>query len=350
MAIRRQYTEVFVGLFLFFGLVVMGILVLQYGRIQNKLKDHYTLQLDLPDASGIRKGVPVRLAGTDVGFVSEEPALKGDYSGLRLELKIFAERKIPRQSKFTIGINGLMGDTFVRIVLPEKHNGEYFKDGELIVGNPGSDLNEIQTNAETLLKEVNKAIGEIHSTVASLDSLFDKIETGVMDEENISNIKLTLTELKESSQNINEATQKLDPILSNTSQIIQDAQKATGKVDEVLTSTQATMEKITAAMESVQTTTANADPVLAELRSVLKQTNRTINKIENGNGLAAALVNDSELRRDVESLVDKLDRNGVLFYPREKKTKPVKPATVKIAPETKEKKKPFQWLKLKNKR
>ncbi len=324
----------------------MGILVLQFGRLENKLTDQYTLKLDIPDASGIRKGVPVRLGGTDVGFVATEPALKDDYSGLRLELNIYAERKIPRGSEFTVGTTGLMGDTYIRINLPEKHSGEYFHPDELIAGSTGSDLNELQNNAESLLKEVSKAIGEVHKTVKTLDGLFLRIETGVLDDENLSNIKLILTELRESSININQATQKLDPLVSNTGKIIQDMQGAAGKVDGVLTSTEEAMQEITTAMRSVQTTITTADPVLDELRVVLQQANNTLNKIENGNGLASALINDSELRRDVESLVDKLDRNGVLFYPREKKSKPTKPPVATVE----KKKSPFQWLKPKKER
>ena len=346
MAIRRQHTEVFVGLFLFFGLIIMGALVLQYGRIQEKFKDHYSLQMDLPDASGIRKGVPVRLAGSDVGYVANEPVLKTDFSGLRLNLKIYTERKIPRQSTFTVGTNGLMGDTFIRIVLPEKHDGQYFKPNDLIIGNPRSDLNDMQHNAESMLKEVSFAISEIHKTVKGLDSLFGRIESDVMADENLANLKSMLAELRESSQNINQATKKLDPILANTNSIIQDAKKSAGKIDGLLSDTQMAMKEVTVAMKDIQTTTAAADPILAELRSVLQQADRTIGKIENGNGLAAALVNDSGLRRDVESLVGKLDRNGVLFYPREKKPKPAKLAPANTEP----KKKPFQWLKPKNKR
>ncbi len=347
MAIRKQYTEVFVGLFLFFGLAVMGILVLQFGRIQDKLTDHYTLKLDLPDASGIRKGVPVRLGGTDIGSVATTPVLKSDFSGLRLELKIFAERKVPRGSQFAVGTSGLMGDTFIRINLPEKHDGEYYKPGELITGRTGSDLNDIQNNAESLLKEVSKSIGEVRKTVEKLDTLFQRVETGVLDDENLSNIKLILTELRESSININQATQKLDPIVSNTDKIIREAQGATGKVNGVLTSTEDAMKEVIVTMQSIQTTITATDPVLVELREVLQQANRTINKIENGDGLAAVLVNDSELRRDVESLIDKLDRNGVLFYPREKQNKATKPP---VADTPQKKRKPFQWLKPKKDR
>jgi len=328
----------------------MGILILQFGRVQNKLKNHYTLQLDLPDASGIREGVPVRLGGKDIGYVTKDPVLKSDFSGLRMELKIFSATRIPRQSTFTVGTSGFMGDSYVKVSLPEKRGGSFFQPGELIVGAQAGGLDDIQGSAEHILQEVSKAIGDVQDTVSNLDSLFNKIEKGVLDDENVSNVKLILSELKESSQNINQMTQKLDPIVSNADDTLKEAKDAASQVDGTLSVTREAMEEITAAMKSIQTTMDTADPSLEDLRDVLRKTNHTLDQIEHGNGLAAALINDSELRRDLESLIDKLNRNGVLFYPREKNRKPVKSSPEK--PEQKEgqteKRGPFQWLKLKH--
>ena len=43
-----------------------------------------------------------------------------------------------------------------------------------------------------------------------------------------------------------------------------------------------------------------------------------MSRLQKGDGLAAALLNDSDLKRDLESALDKLDRFGFLFYPRER--------------------------------
>ena len=369
-AIRRQYTEVFVGLFVFFGLAIMGVLILQFGRFQDKLRNHYPLKVEFPDASGIRKGVPVRLGGADIGYVENEPVLKDDFSGLLLDLKIYNDRKIPRDSKFTVGTNGLMGDTYVKVVLPEKHTGKYYDSGELIKGTTGGGLDVLQGSAEDLLQKVNGAIEDVQKTVSSLDTVFHKIENGVLDDENIKNIRVMLAELKESSENINNVSKKLDPLVVDAGETIKEAKSAVSKMDGTFASAKKTFDEATEAVQSIKSTVAkaepaleNLDPTLSELRAVLKNANRAIGKIENGEGVAAALISDSGLREDLESFVDKLDRHGVLFYPRDKKEKgkifrarpteavaqdrPAlpRPGTNTEAAATK-RNKPFQWLKV----
>ncbi len=102
MAKRKQRTELLVGLFVFFGLLVMGFLILQFGNITERIRDHYSLTIAVEDATGIRPGVPVRLGGADVGFVGETPKLKPDFSGLLIDLRIFKDMKIPLGSSFSV--------------------------------------------------------------------------------------------------------------------------------------------------------------------------------------------------------------------------------------------------------
>ncbi|MEM6916050.1 MAG: hypothetical protein AAF491_05735, partial [Verrucomicrobiota bacterium] len=61
------------------------------------------------------------------------------------------------------------------------------------------------------------------------------------------------------------------------------------------------------------------DETLADLRDTLESINGLMDRMEGGEGLADALLNDEELRRDLSNFVDKLERNGILFYPRERR-------------------------------
>ncbi len=325
----------FVGLFVFFGLAIMGVLILQFGQFENKLEEHYPLIVDFPDATGIRKGVPVRLGGADLGFVAEDPILKDDYSGLRLVLHIKSHRKIPKGSRFSIATAGLMGDTFVKISLPEEIPNEVYAANAELEGGSGSGLEALQGSAEDLIDRIAGTMSEISTTVESLDRLFKKIEQGVLADENVENIKLMLAELKESSANIKATTKKLEPVVDDAGDAMKSAKGAMAKMDETFASAKGTFasanetfEKANSALETIETTVAkagpamdNLDPTLEELRSVLVNANRTISKIESGDGVAAALISDSGLKEDLESFVEKLDKNGVLFYPREKKRK-----------------------------
>ncbi len=51
----KKQTELFVGLFIFAGLALLGGLVLQFGKFSDRLRGHYGLTIVFDDASGVIK-------------------------------------------------------------------------------------------------------------------------------------------------------------------------------------------------------------------------------------------------------------------------------------------------------
>ena len=68
---RDKKTELLVGMFLTLGLVMLGLLILQFGSIRELFKSSYAISVALPDGSGIREGSPVMLGGSRIGKVSK---------------------------------------------------------------------------------------------------------------------------------------------------------------------------------------------------------------------------------------------------------------------------------------
>ena len=77
------------------------------------------------------------------------------------------------------------------------------------------------------------------------------------------------------------------------------------------------MSEFSETLSVIKPTVVELDQSISELRDTLMSANRLIQSFESGGGLASALLRDPALKNDVLSLVDKLERNGVLFYPRE---------------------------------
>lgn len=312
MAIRKQRTELYVGLFVFFGLAIMGALIFQFGRFNDRVRGHYNMTLEFPDAGSLRPGVPIKLGGRKVGFVSGGPDMKEDFSGLTLELAIYNGARIPSGSKFQVGTSGLMGDTYVEVKMPETFDGTFYEEGAYIDGTAGTGISDLQEDADVLLAKIQEA-------VESLNRVLLKIEEGVLDDENVANIKTTLAELKQSSENINATTRKLDPLLA-------DVRSTVGEAKDAMTKAGNTFDTATEAIDDIKGTVAKAepaleklDPTIEELKATLENANRAITKIQEGEGTAAALIADSSLRNDLISFADKLEKYGILGYPKEKK-------------------------------
>lgn len=319
MSIRKDKTELMVGLFVFFGLAIMGALIVQFGRFSDRLRDKYEIQVVFPDASGIRPGSPVNLAGQKIGFVDKEPKLNADFTGVTVFLSVYSGNFIPVGSDFSIGTSGLMGDTFIKVDMPEDPKPVYLKDGAEVAGGESTGLEALQDDAGVVLGEINVAVKDIQAAVKSLNRVFEKIENGMLSDENLENLKTSFAELRETTETLNTSTKKIDPLMVEAKATVVEAKTAMTKAGETFDKAKEVIGKAEPALEELT-------PTIAELKSTLKNANAAITKMTEGGGVTAALISDSGLRSDLESFLDKLERHGILGYPKEKKSSSSKPS------------------------
>ena len=300
-----------VGLFVFFGLAIMGALIVQFGRFSDRLREKYEIEVVFPDASGIRPGAPVNLAGQKIGFVTTEPELNEDFTGVTVALSIYGDKRIPRGSEFGIGTSGLMGDTFIKVEMPEDPKPVYLDPGTKVVGGASGGLDSLQDDAGVLLAEINVAVKDIQKAVQSLNRVFDKVETNMLSDENLENLKGSFADLRETTENLKESSEKIDPILTEAETTVAEAKTAMTKAGETFDKAKEVIGKAEPAMEELE-------PTIAELKDTLENANDAITRIKEGGGVAAALISDTGLRNDLESFVEKLERYGILGYPKDK--------------------------------
>jgi phospholipid/cholesterol/gamma-HCH transport system substrate-binding protein len=318
MSERRQPVEVYVGLFVILGIILLGWLLSHFGGVASGPRGGYPLFVEVNDATGVRSGVPVSLGGVDIGYVAGEPQLQEDYTGLRIELSIFEGRRIPIGSAVTVGTNGLMGDSFIRVIPPTEYDGRFYQEGERIEAKRTGSINDLAGTAGQTLLRTSEVLEEISLTIKDLNEMFKGLEENFLGSENADHLNAMLSSLRVSSERIEIATENLDPLLRTTEEAMVGVKNAAKNVNSAFNEVQVGVEGFTETLEMVNPVVTELDGTLDDLRATLDSANRLMDKLNHGDGLAAALVNDSELRNDLTSFADKLNRNGVLLYPREK--------------------------------
>lgn len=313
----KHRTEVYVGLFVILGVALLGWLILHFGKFHGSPSGGYSITVEVRDATGIRAGVPVRLGGVDIGSVSSDPELSSDSTSLLVELAIFPDRRIPVGSAVKVGTSGLMGDSFVRIIPPEKPSGEFFPEGHRILAESGDSINDLAGSAGETLEEVSEAAGEIRGAADQFETLFTKLENGFMTDENMKNVSVILAELKASSGYLHTAAKNLNPLLEETGGTLSEVSEAANAAKATLARVDAGVTEFNATLATITPVASHFDQAIKDLSMTLISANKLINELENGDGLAPFLLKDTELKRDLESFLDKLDRNGLLLYPRE---------------------------------
>jgi phospholipid/cholesterol/gamma-HCH transport system substrate-binding protein len=301
MPVSRQRPEIFVGAFLLVGLVLVAWLIVQWGKLTPGKREGYPIIVEMRDATGVLPGVPVRLGGVDVGRVAESPSWNAGFTLLEVLIQIDKSVKIPLGSVVTVATNGLMGDRFVSIEPPLVESPGFLEAGARLAAEPVSSIEDLAESAEDTLARVGPTLEELQVTLEAFSELCDRIDQALLTPENVENLAVSLKEFRATMTHAHEAAEVAKPLLVET----QGAVDQFGK--SVLTATE-TFESL--------------DPVVTELEATLKSAQGLLEAIQHGDGAASALIYDPKLRTDLEIFIDKLSRNGVLLYPRDRSEKP----------------------------
>jgi phospholipid/cholesterol/gamma-HCH transport system substrate-binding protein len=101
------------------AIVVIAVICIMVLFKPTKLWGHrLELRVYFQNAQGIRAGAPVRLAGVDVGSVTNvrpRPDVKGSPAEIVMELNTPYELKVPKDSYVTLQTAGVLGETFAEI-------------------------------------------------------------------------------------------------------------------------------------------------------------------------------------------------------------------------------------------
>lgn len=313
----KHLPEVYVGAFVAAGMALLVWMIFEFGNFSRSSGGSYRIEVEVKDATGIRTGVPVRLGGLGIGRVASDPVFNEGFTSLTIELEIFAGQRIPSGSLFKIGTSGLMGDNFIRVIPPETPSTDFLTEGQRVIASPGGSLDELTGDATDALEGVTSAAAEVRTAADRLETLFKLLDERIITEENVSNVTVMLSELRASSEQIHAASKKLNPLLDEADNTLKEVRGAASGAKEALSGIDEGMTNFSDTLSKIDPVLTEFDQSLDELRSTLNSANRLINTIENGGGLASALIKDPELKQDLESLLDKLERNGILFYPKE---------------------------------
>jgi len=314
MALRKEKTEIYVGLFVLVGLIIMGTLIVQFGRFSDRLREKYEVTLLFPDGGDITDGSPVRLGGAKVGIVAGEPMLNADSTGVIIGLEIYDGTVIPAKSRFSIATSGLMGDSYIRIVSPSQPSGNFLQAGAIVDGSTGSSLSDFTEQGGELIDDLSEAVVDIREAVVSLDASFKKIEQDILSEQNIANLSDTLADFKSTGENIKVASEKIIPAVEKGGEAMEEAKLAVAEIKTAVAAATKTFDTATGIVEKAEPAVDDFQPAIADLREAIAGINKAVDGITKGDGAAAALIGDGQLRDDLKDLISNLNEHGILGY------------------------------------
>jgi len=295
---KRLSLEFKVGLFAIIALLLIFVFI--FTQTKKGQWRGYEIGVTFDYIGGLDIGAPVRLSGVRIGEVRSIEILPEPFPKVLVKLRLKRDVKIAKNSRITIRTLGIIGEKYVEI-LPSTEK-EYISKGEIIEGvNPlslekfvtiGQDailnLNsiltdlrkltsdvKIQKNVREIVNETTKAVKQMNTVLAELDTLSNSI-----DKTN-----------KEIRKVITENSPRIAKVLDNTNTL-------------VLTS-KSEIEKTMGEIRKFAETGKDVKKAIAKLESTTDKVNTFFEKLQS-EGLIAQVMEDKDLLKQIKTEVEHL--------------------------------------------
>jgi phospholipid/cholesterol/gamma-HCH transport system substrate-binding protein len=169
---RRTRQDLRVGIFVALGLGLLIATVFTIGRQESLFMPRTELYTAFDDVNGLVVGAPVRLAGVDVGRVTEV-AFPDDLARAEARVRLSIEdRYMPRvrsDSRAYIDSKGLLGDKIINLS-PGTPRGTPLREGDYVEARPGVSIEALAEQVESTATAIGDAADEARGAVQEIAS------------------------------------------------------------------------------------------------------------------------------------------------------------------------------------
>ena len=320
-----------VGIFVIAGLCALVWLIFKFGDLPGVVTkmNAYQVNVQFPTATGVQKDTPVRFCGYQIGRVTSvmAPEIRKDmvtsleYYQTVVILSIDKRYvTIPSCVEVKLMTRGL-GSSYIELKQrpekplaprdPNRPETKYLVDGMWLQGSTGMTSEFFPEESQQKLNELIEGINDFISNANDI----------LGDQDSKENIKRTLANMVEASEQAKRTMEEFEKLAAAGTTIIEHAD---AKVEEVVTAVTNTSEDIrkfaAAGTSTLESTDAKAEKLVTamvdtseQLSAAMTELRLILEKVNNGQGTAARLLNDGtfyenllENTRQLQLLLDEM--------------------------------------------
>ncbi len=297
-----------VGAFVFVALVVLAGILLVFSKGQSWLTPTYTLRLRANDVGGLKARSSVLISGVPVGTVTGTE-LSPDGKGVTISLRIQKRFAIHRDAQFNVEQIGLLGDQYV-VITPTENKGPLLKDGDEVPANAPFSVQALAASAVGFITRVDEAAKLLKETISRINNIF-------LTEQTLTNLSETVSNLRSASEGAVALAQQFHSVVSSNSPSLNTS----------LTNLAGFSGDLRSLAGEVRQTIAENRAALSGSVKSLEDSSRVVSGIasnlDQGKGLAGAMLKDEALRQNLADTVANLAvvssnmaRYGLLYKPK----------------------------------
>ena len=276
-----------VGLFVFIGLVLLAVLLLEFSKGLTFFRPTYDIYLRSSNVGGLKTRAGVLMSGVQIGTVSDI-RLAPSGKTVTITLRIYREYQIHKDAIFAIEQSGFLGDNYVAIV-PTQNQGEIFHDQDFAEAEAPFNLQEFTRSASGFITRIDETVKKLNDALASISRV-------VLNPQTLTNLSETISDLRDFSQRALLAANNLNVILATNGPAI-----AYASSNLLLFSEQ--LDQFGDGLNSVLTTNApGINTVVKNVESSSESLKSLLSDVQAGKGLAGDLLKNEEVATNVSQI------------------------------------------------
>jgi phospholipid/cholesterol/gamma-HCH transport system substrate-binding protein len=200
-----------IGLFTIVGLTVLIAIIFLIGNKRNLFSSTFDVYGTFKNVNGLAIGNNVRFAGITVGIVDNITIINDTTVRVDLTLNDDVKKFLKKDSKISIGSDGLMGDKLVVIAPGGITSQEQVKNGDQLPSVPPVDadkiiakLTGIADNAGTLIQNLSEITGKVNNGKGSLGRLLNNDKMANDLDATVKQAKTTMANVHKTTSTLNE--------------------------------------------------------------------------------------------------------------------------------------------------
>ena len=284
---ERSRLETKVGLFVFVGLVLLAVLLIQFSKGTSLFRGTYELRLNAVNVGGLKQRASVLLSGVQVGAVSGIQ-LAPDGKSVTILLKIYNDCKIYPDARFVIEQSGFLGDQFVAVV-PTVNQGAPLTNNAVVNCEAPLNLQEVARSASGFLQRIDE-------TAKKLDASVTDLRRVVLNEQTLTNFSVAVN-------NMRSVTEQAQGTLGDVNSLIAtNRSRINLAVSNVVFFSEDLIRLADSAQDVVATNSPEIHAAIKNIEASTEVVKRLADDLQAGRGLAGTALQNQELATNVQAV------------------------------------------------
>ncbi len=296
---QLKWSQLRVGLTVLFASVTLAVLIFVMSGTGGWFTTKITLHSFFDNASGLREGAPVRLAGVDIGNVTGIRIVK-DRPTTPVEVTMKVNTKysfsLHKDSITLMSTAGILGETFVDVDSAAA-KGPPAVDGDTLAARDQPDIQDVVRASQTTLQNIDTLLKRADRIMAFIESGQGSIGKVIYDPALYNQLNATVAEFKGLVDDIQQGKGSIGPLLTS---------------DEAYKKAIAAIDKVNLMIDDLQNGRGSAGKLLKD-PELYDNTNKTIANIRQltddinaGKGAIGKMTHDQEFAARLQETINNL--------------------------------------------